>query len=105
MHILDLIMSIAQLVDNKRIEGIADIRDESDRNGLRIVIDCKKDTDPALVLRNLFAKSDLQTNINGSMIAITNQGKRPELLNLREALDAFIKFRFNCFFISISIFI
>ncbi len=76
---------------SKNIDGIMDIRDESDRNGLRIVVDIKKDADANLILNYLYKNTDLQTYYNYNMVAIVN--KRPEQLGILKLLDAFIEHR------------
>ncbi len=76
---------------NKKIDGILDVRDESDRNGLRVVIDIKKDADAKLILNYLYKNTDLQVSYNYNVIAIVN--KRPKQLGLAAMLDAFIQHR------------
>jgi DNA gyrase subunit A len=82
---------IAELVRDKRIEGISDLRDESDRTGLRVVIELKRDAIPDVVLNQLYKFTQLQTNIGVIMLALT--GDRPELMNLKQLIAAFIAFR------------
>lgn len=86
-----LIKKIADLVRDKRIEGIADLRDESDRDGMRIVIELKRDAVADVVLNQLFRFSQLQTNFSANMLALN--GGRPEQMNLRQMLSAFLGFR------------
>lgn len=86
-----MISRIAELVRDKVIEGIADIRDESDRQGIRIVIEIKRDFHPEIILNQLFRYTSLQTSFGSNMIAL-NAG-RPQLMNLREMIAAFIAFR------------
>ncbi len=86
-----MISKIAELVRDKRIEGISDLRDESDRNGIRVVIEMKKDASPEVVLNQLFKYSQMQTSFGVNMLALN--GGRPELMNLRKVLDCFIDFR------------
>jgi len=86
-----LISSIAELVRNKTIEGIADLRDESDRHGMRVVIELKKGEVPEVVLNNLFRHTSLQTTFGIIMLAIV--GGRPKVLNLLEFIEEFIAFR------------
>lgn len=76
---------------NKKIDGIMDVRDESDRNGLRVVVDIKKDADAKLILNYLFKNTDLQVSYNYNVIAIVN--KRPMQMGLAQMLDAFIAHR------------
>ncbi len=78
---------------NKKIDGILDVRDESDRNGLRVVIDIKKDADAQLILNYLYKNTDLQVSYNYNVIAIVN--KRPMQMGLTQMLDAFIDHREN----------
>ncbi len=87
----DLIKKIADLVKEKKLEGIADIRDESDREGIRIVIELKRDATPEVVLNKLYRFTPLQTNFNFNMIALVNG--EPKLLGLKEYLQEFIDFR------------
>jgi len=86
-----LVEKIAEAAKDKRIEGIADIRDESNREGVRIVIDLKRDATPDVVLNQLWRHTPAQTSFPANMLAI--RGGRPELLNLKDIIDAFIKFR------------
>ncbi|MFP4003955.1 MAG: DNA gyrase subunit A [Alphaproteobacteria bacterium] len=86
-----MVEKIAELVRDKRIEGIADIRDESDRHGMRVVVELKRDAIADVVLNQLYRFSPLQTNFGVNMLALN--GGRPELMNLRTMLDAFIAFR------------
>ncbi len=82
---------IAELVRDKRIDGISDIRDESDRHGMRVVIELRRDAQSDVVLNQLFRFSDLQTSFGVNMLAL-NRG-RPELMNLKELIGAFVYFR------------
>ncbi|MEE2922641.1 MAG: DNA gyrase subunit A [Pseudomonadota bacterium] len=86
-----MITKIAELVREKRIEGIADLRDESDRNGIRVVIELKKDASAEVVLNQLYRFSQMQTSFGVNMLALN--GGRPELMNLRKVLDCFVTFR------------
>ncbi len=86
-----LIESIANLVKEKKIEGISDIRDESDRDGMRIVIELKRDTNPEIVLNNLYKKTSLQMSFGIIMLAIVN--RQPKLLDLKSFLHYFIQHR------------
>ena len=86
-----LIEKIAETVKNNIIEGIADLRDESDRKGVRVVIELKKDVDANIVLNQLYKHTLLQTSFNSNMLAL-NKG-RPEQMNLKEILQSFIDFR------------
>lgn len=87
-----LIIKIADLVKNKKIEGISDIRDESDRQGLTIAIDLKRGSRPKSVLNNLFKYTDLQTNFSMNMVALNSEGT-PQLMNIRQILLEFIRHR------------
>jgi len=86
-----LVEKIAEAAKDKRIEGISDIRDESSREGVRIVIDLKRDATPDVVLNQLWRHTPAQSSFPANMLAI--RGGRPELLNLKDILDAFIRFR------------
>jgi DNA gyrase subunit A len=86
-----MITKIAELVREKRIEGIADLRDESDRHGIRVVIEVKKDASAEVVLNQLYRFSQMQNSFPVNMLALN--GGRPELMNLRKVLDCFIDFR------------
>ena len=86
-----LLEKIAELVREKRIEGIADMRDESDRDGVRVVVEVKRDASAEVVLNQLYRYTQLQTSFGMNMLALN--GGRPELLSLRAILQAFIAFR------------
>ena len=86
-----LVEKIAEAVKDKRIEGVSDIRDESNRQGVRIVIDLRRDATPDVVLNQLWRHTPAQQSFPANMLAI--RGGRPELLNLRDIIDAFVKFR------------
>nr|WP_241735805.1 DNA gyrase subunit A [Aquisalinus flavus] len=86
-----MIEKIALMVREKRIEGISDLRDESDRKGIRVVIELKRDAVPDVVLNNLYKQSQLQTSFAYNMLALN--GGKPESMNLRSVLKAFIDFR------------
>lgn len=90
-----LLEKIADLVNNKKIEGITDLRDESDRQGIRVVIELKRDAVPAVVQNNLYKKTALQTSFSGNMLALVDEGKQPMRLSLRNCLELFIQFRFD----------
>ena len=86
-----LIERIADLVNEKRLDGISDIRDESDRDGMRIVIELKRDAYPQVVLNNLFKITPLQNNFSANILALVNG--EPTTLSLRKMLDVFLEFR------------
>ena len=86
-----LIEKIAETARNNIIEGISDLRDESDRNGVRVVVELKKDVDPNIILNQLYKHTLLQTSFNSNMLAL-NKGK-PEQLNLKQIVSLFIEFR------------
>ncbi|QDX24997.1 DNA gyrase subunit A [Sphingomonas suaedae] len=86
-----LVELIAEAAKEKRIEGVSDIRDESSREGVRIVIDLKRDATPEVVLNQLWRNTPAQSSFPANMLAI--RGGRPELLNLRDIVEAFVKFR------------
>ncbi|HYI39482.1 MAG TPA: DNA gyrase C-terminal beta-propeller domain-containing protein, partial [Allosphingosinicella sp.] len=82
---------IAEAAKDKRIEGVSDIRDESNREGVRVVIDLKRDATPEVVLNQLWRHTPAQASFPANMLAI--RGGRPETLNLRDIIEAFVKFR------------
>lgn len=86
-----LIEKIADLVNDKKIDGISDIRDESDRNGMRVVIELKRDAYPRVVLNNLYKQTSLQSNFGANMLALVNS--EPQLLTIKRFLQVFIDFR------------
>ncbi|MGL4653348.1 MAG: DNA gyrase subunit A [Cetobacterium sp.] len=88
-----LIEKIANLVKEKRVIGISDLRDESDRDGIRIVIELKKNEEPELVLNSLYKYTELQTTFGIIMLALVNNV--PRVLNLREVLNEYLKHRFE----------
>ncbi len=85
-----LIAAIADQVREKRLEGISDIRDESDRNGMRIVIELRKDANSQVVLNKLFAQTQMQTTFAVNMLALVNNQSQPKILSLRNILDEYI---------------
>ena len=86
-----LVEKIAEAAKDKRIEGVSDVRDESNRKGVRVVIDLKRDATPEVVLNQLWRHTPAQGSFPANMLAI--RGGRPELLNLRDIIEAFVKFR------------
>ncbi|MCG4525944.1 DNA gyrase subunit A [Intestinimonas massiliensis] len=88
-----LIKNMAEQVEDKRLEGISDIRDETDRNGMRIVIELKRDANPQVVLNRLFAQTQLQTSFAINMLALVNNQSQPKILSLRHILDEYIAFQ------------
>ncbi|HJC00023.1 MAG TPA: DNA gyrase subunit A [Candidatus Flavonifractor merdavium] len=88
-----LIKSMADQVEDKRLEGISDIRDESDRNGMRVVIELKRDANPQVVLNRLFAQTQLQTTFAINMLALVDDQSQPKILSLRHILDEYIAFQ------------
>ncbi|ELR98265.1 DNA topoisomerase (ATP-hydrolyzing) subunit A [Gloeocapsa sp. PCC 73106] len=86
-----LIEKIAELVNEKRLDGISDIRDESDRDGMRIVIELKRDAYPRVVLNNLYKQTPVQANFGANMVALVNG--EPQLLALKQFLVLFLEFR------------
>ena len=88
-----LIKNIADQVHDKRLEGISDLRDETDRNGMRIVIELKRDTNPQVVLNRLFAQTALQTSFSINMLALVNNQTQPRILSLRHILDEYLSFQ------------
>ncbi len=88
-----LIKNIAEQVKDKRLDGISDMRDETDRNGMRIVIELKKDANPQVVLNKLFKQTALQSNFSIIMLALVNDQKQPRILSLRHILDEYLTFQ------------
>ena len=88
-----LIKNIADQVKEKRLEGISDLRDETDRNGMRIVIELKKDANPQVVLNTLFKQTALQSNFSIILLALVNNQKQPKILTLRQILDEYLDFQ------------
>ena len=88
-----LIKNMADQVEDKRLEGISDIRDESDRNGMRVVIELKRDANPQVVLNRLIAQTQLQVTFAINMLALVHDQKQPKILTLREILDEYIAFQ------------
>ncbi len=88
-----LIKNIAEQVKDKRIDGISDLRDETDRNGMRMVIELKKDANPQVVLNNLFKQTALQSSFSVIMLALVDDQKQPRILNLRQILDEYLTFQ------------
>ena len=86
-----MIERIADLVNEKKLDGISDIRDESDRDGMRIVIELKRDAYPQVILNNLFKLTPLQNNFSANILALVNGEPTP--LSLRKTLDVFLDFR------------
>ena len=88
-----LIAAMAEQVRDKRLDGISDIRDETDRNGMRIVIELKKDANPQVVLNRLFAQTQMQTTFGITMLALVNNQSQPRILSLRHILDEYLAFQ------------
>ena len=88
-----LIAAMADQVRDKRLEGISDIRDETDRNGMRIVIELKKDANPQVVLNRLFAQTQMQTTFGVTMLALVNNQTQPRILSLRHILDEYLRYQ------------
>ena len=88
-----LIKTIADQVKDKRLDGISDLRDETDRNGMRMVIELKKDANPQVVLNNLFKQTALQSNFSIIMLALVDNQKQPKILSLRQILDEYLKYQ------------
>ena len=85
-----LLKAMADQVKEKRIEGISDLRDESDRNGMRIVIELKRDANPQVVLNNLFKQTALQSSFGIIMLALVDDQKQPKILSLRQIIDEYL---------------
>ena len=88
-----LIKNMAEQVEDKRLEGISDIRDESDRNGMRVVIELKRDANPQVVLNRLFAQTQLQTTFAINMLALVQNQSQPKILSLRHIIDEYLAFQ------------
>ena len=88
-----LIKNMADQVNDKRLDGISDIRDESDRNGMRIVIELKREANAQVVLNRLFAQTQLQTTFAINMLALVKNQSQPKVLSLREILDEYLAFQ------------
>ena len=88
-----LVENIAEQVKDKRLEGISDLRDESDRNGMRVVIELKRDANPQVVLNRLYAQTALQTTFGVNMLALVNNQTQPRILSLRHVLDEYLTFQ------------
>ena len=88
-----LIRNIADQVHDKRLEGISDLRDETDRNGMRIVIELKRDANPQVVLNRLYKQTALQSSFSINMLALVNNQTQPKILNLRSILDEYLTFQ------------
>lgn len=86
-----LIKNIADQVKDKRLDGISDLRDETDRNGMRMVIELKKDANPQVVLNNLFKQTALQSSFGIIMLALVDDQKQPKILSLRQIIDEYLK--------------
>ena len=88
-----LIRTIAEQVKEKRLEGISDLRDETDRNGMRVVIELKRDANPQVVLNKLYTQTQLQSNFSIIMLALVNNQTQPKILNLRHIIDEYLTFQ------------
>ena len=88
-----LIKKIAEQVKDKRLDGISDLRDETDRNGMRMVIELKKDANPQVVLNNLFKQTDLQSSFGIILLALVDDQKQPKILSLRQIIDEYLDFQ------------
>ena len=88
-----LIRNIADQVHDKRLEGISDLRDETDRNGMRVVIELKRDANPQVVLNRLYAQTALQSSFSINMLALVNNQTQPKILNLKSILDEYLHFQ------------
>ena len=89
----ELVRKIAEQVRDKKLEGISDLRDESDRIGMRIVIELKKDANPQVVLNNLFKQTALQSSFGIIMLALVDDQKQPKILSLRQIIDEYLSFQ------------
>ena len=89
----ELVRKIAEQVRDKKLEGISDLRDESDRIGMRIVIELKKDANPQVVLNNLFKQTALQSSFGIILLALVDDQKQPKILSLRQIIDEYLSFQ------------
>ena len=89
----ELIKKIAEQVKDKKLEGVSDLRDETDRNGMRIVIELRKDANPQVVLNNLFKQTALQSTFGIIMLALVDDQKQPRILSLRQIIDEYLNFQ------------
>ena len=89
----ELIKKIAEQVKEKKLEGVSDLRDETDRNGMRIVIELKKDANPQVVLNTLFKQTALQSSFGIIMLALVDDQKQPRILSLRQIIDEYLTFQ------------
>jgi len=88
-----LIKNIAEQVKDKKLDGISDLRDETDRNGMRIVVELKRDANPQVVLNRLFAQTAMQSSFSINMLALVNNQTQPKILSLREVIDEYLRFQ------------
>ena len=88
-----LIAAIAEQVKEKKLEGISDLRDETDRNGMRIVIELKRDANPQVVMNRLFNQTQLQTTFAINMLALVQNQSQPKILSLRHIIDEYLDFQ------------
>jgi len=88
-----MIKNISDQIKEKKLEGISDMRDESDRNGMRIVIELKRDANPQVVLNHLFVQSAMQSSFSIIMLALVNNQRQPKILTLREIIDEYLAFQ------------
>ena len=89
----NLVENIAEQVKEKRLEGISDLRDESDRNGMRVVVELKKDANEQVVLNRLYAQTALQTTFSVNMLALVQNQTQPKILSLRHMIDEYLVFQ------------
>lgn len=90
----DLLNEIGKVSDSKEVEGIEDVRDESNKNGLRIVVECEKEINPEIVVKKLFTKTNLQSSFNYNQVALVN--KTPTELNLKDCIKIYINHNIEC---------
>ena len=89
----ELLIKMAELVSDKKIEGVRDIRDESDKNGMSIIIELKNEANPQKILNRLFEYTDLQKNFAVNMVALSDKGLQPQVMSLKDILEAFLEHR------------
>ena len=90
----DILSQIGEVCDKKEIEGISEIRDESNKKGIRLVVECNKSENPHAIAMKLFAKTDLQTSISYNQVALVD--KTPTELNLKQAIEIYVNHNINC---------
>jgi DNA gyrase subunit A len=91
----ETLIKLAELIKDKKIDGIRDVRDESNKDGIRVVVETKRDASPEVVLNLIYKLTDFQININFNLLALVDRGRQPKLLNLKEILQEFVAHRYE----------